>query len=408
MLKPPLALEFAGDVVGGWGSSFSRMALTDLEMRLDRVHGYRGYDCRNNILAGNDGLILWFVGRLVVLSAANGTQRFYLEHLDDVACIAKVETPHAAAGSEEEEEEEEHAIIVATAQVGDLGVVHVWDSASLTSKARLTHGFAIRQLAFSPRDVAMLVSAGGHEPARSRGQVGVGTFTVWNWSEECQLVRLTTQLNVPFLELKCNPAFEPQGGEDDQIWAVTCGPTGVVFWALTEPKEVGGKYNLTTEEGGLHHVSDHASDPMAICAHFVSARILVTGMADGDIVTWRGVHSTNRIRLAHPGGVYDMGGNTSTIVSGGKDCTLRVWDVNAFKGSSVPTARHIVCKGLLQDRVACIRSVCCGTGARQNKIYGTITPPTQTHIHKHTTYTHTRTYKHTHIHTQTHPHTHTL
>ena len=95
----------------------------------------------------------------------------------------------------------------------------------------------------------------------------------------------------------------------------------------------------------------------------------VVGMANGDLITWRGVRSTNRIRLAHPGGVFDISGNTTTLVSGGKDCVIRVWEVAAFKGSSTPQSRAIACKAMVQDRAACIRSVCCGEGARQSKIY---------------------------------------
>jgi hypothetical protein len=53
------------------------------------------------------------------------------------------------------------------------------------------------------------------------------------------------------------------------------------------------------------------------------------GMADGDIVVWRGVESVKRIRLAHPGGVFDIHADMTRMLSGGKDCVLCVWNINS-------------------------------------------------------------------------------
>jgi len=92
-------------------------------------------------------------------------------------------------------------------------------------------------------------------------------------------------------------------------------------------------------------------------------------MANGDLITWRGEHSTNRIRLAHPRGVFDIAGNSTTMITGGMDCVVKIWDVVAFKGSSMPESRAIPCKAMLQDRVSCVRSVCIGEGIRQGKLY---------------------------------------
>ena len=51
------------------------------------------------------------------------------------------------------------------------------------------------------------------------------------------------------------------------------------------------------------------------------------------------------------------------------DCVVKIWDVVAFKGSSMPESRAIPCKAMLQDRVSCVRSVCIGEGIRQGKLY---------------------------------------
>jgi len=365
MLNPPLGDSAHQDVVPNWGSSFSRMALSDLDIRLERVQGYRGYDCRGNLLAGN-GLVIWFVGRVVVISDETGKQRFYTQHTDDIACIAKSE-PASAAGAAgddgaEEEEEEAPPLVMASAAVGSGGDVHVWDTGALAILATLPHGFPVRHVSFSPHEGASLATVGGHEGAR--------TLTVWDWKRECQLVDSACDDNAPVLDLKCNPHYDPQSSEQDQIWAVTCGPRGVTFWAMHEPAKDGARYKLTPEHGGLHHVSDHSPDPMAVCAHFVSSCVVVTGMINGDLVTWRGAHSISRVRLAHPGGVFDMSGDTSMLVSGGKDCVLRVWDVSAFKGGGAPPqSRMVHCKGMLQDRAAGVRSVCLGSGLKRGRIF---------------------------------------
>ena len=64
-----------------------------------------------------------------------------------------------------------------------------------------------------------------------------------------------------------------------QIFAATCGPRGVTFWTLHESFSEGGRLRVRNEEGSLRHASEHSSDPMAICAHFLTTRMLVTGIA---------------------------------------------------------------------------------------------------------------------------------
>ncbi len=269
MLRPPLDLFLSADVIGGWGSSFARMALKDLDLQLERVHGYRGHDCRGNVLSGKDGLIVWFVGRVVVLSGERAKQRFYLQHADDVACIAKFE-PIARADHADAGFDLEVPVLMATAEVGDVGEVHVWDTVALTCIAKLIHAFPVRQLSFGPEG-KMLLCAGGLDDSR--------TLTVWDWADEVQLAHLTCDHNVPFLDVKCNHFFERSDGERDQVWASTCGPHGVTFWTLHNPA-AGERCKLIIEEGVLHHISDQLPDPMAICCHFVSSSVLVTGLFD--------------------------------------------------------------------------------------------------------------------------------
>jgi microtubule-associated protein-like 5 len=232
MLKQP-EVDQSECVIQGWGSSFSRLSIKDVKMRLDRVHGYRGYDCRSNLVSCDTqyqwahGLVIWFVGRVVVLCGDNGRQRFYLQHLNEVACIAKFELDlsqdaglKAFLGVETGHEGGGRSVVVATAEVGDAGCVHVWDAESLECKAELTHGFAVRQVSLSPLNNTTLVSVGGHEDA--------SILTVWDWRGRSKLAmtHLSFQENVPFLELKCNPFLSDDGTRDQD--QASCIPRSIL------------------------------------------------------------------------------------------------------------------------------------------------------------------------------------
>ena len=52
-------------------------------------YGYRGRDCRNNILLLGNGEIVYFTAAVcVVYNPDTNTQRHYIEHTDDVKSIA--------------------------------------------------------------------------------------------------------------------------------------------------------------------------------------------------------------------------------------------------------------------------------------------------------------------------------
>ena len=365
MLQVQGGLVSHKDVVPNWGSSRSRISLEDLELQLSRVHGYRGYDCRGNVLSCQNGLIVWFVGRLVVLSVDGATQRFYSGHDHHISCIAKCEL--SAEGGEEGGQEVVSAAVMASCDVGFSGDVHIWDTQGLTQRATLSHGFPVRLLSFGPAvsNIKILVSVGGQEDAR--------IVTVWDWSEgvENQLARLSLTYNAPVLDLRVNEFQDPNVASAEQSWAASCGPYGVSFWHLVQDED--GRYNLSVEEGGVHHpvleTDNDRRDPMAICGQFLGPRVLVTGMANGDMLVWNGAKTSNRVRLAHTEGVFDLTANGSTLASGGKDCCVKLWDASVFSGSAVPQSRMIKCDHMLNDRRACVHAVALGAGRRAGMVY---------------------------------------
>lgn len=64
------------------------------DLTLDFIHGYRGFDTRNNLHYLPEGEIVYHAaGAGIVLSTANGVQSFYLEHTDDIICLAVNQHP---------------------------------------------------------------------------------------------------------------------------------------------------------------------------------------------------------------------------------------------------------------------------------------------------------------------------
>lgn len=89
--------------------------LKDLE--LDHIHGYRGFDCRDNLfyLADNESIVYPAAGAGVVHHIRRGTQKFYLKHTDDIISMAV----HNG---------EEHGNIVASGQIGENPTIHIWNA----------------------------------------------------------------------------------------------------------------------------------------------------------------------------------------------------------------------------------------------------------------------------------------
>lgn len=85
-------------------------------MELDHIHGYRGFDCRDNLfyLADNESIVYPAAGAGVVRHIIRGTQKFYLKHTDDIISMAV----HNG---------EKHGNIVASGQIGENPTIHIWD-----------------------------------------------------------------------------------------------------------------------------------------------------------------------------------------------------------------------------------------------------------------------------------------
>lgn len=132
----------------------------DVSVQLDWVHGYRGFDCRNNLRYVNaDGTAFAFnaAGLGIVQTTPSPSkeqecQYYFGEHTDDVICLAVAE-PISNAWD---------GCLVATGEIGKVGTIHIWNPVQhMQSLACLTgcHPKGVSLLVFS-RDGSKLFSVG--------------------------------------------------------------------------------------------------------------------------------------------------------------------------------------------------------------------------------------------------------
>ncbi|XP_021339657.1 echinoderm microtubule-associated protein-like 6, partial [Mizuhopecten yessoensis] len=99
------------------------------DLQLDYVFGYRGFDSRNNLHYINDGadIIFHTAGAGIVQNLSSGHQSFYLEHTDDIICLAVNQNP-------------KFKNVMASGQIGTVPTIHVWDASTKETKSILSGG----------------------------------------------------------------------------------------------------------------------------------------------------------------------------------------------------------------------------------------------------------------------------
>jgi len=85
-------------------------------LELAFIHGYRGFDSRNNVHYLSNGSIVYHAAAAgIVYDSVSGKQSFYLEHTDDIISCTVNRHP-------------KHRDVVATGQIGRRPVIYVWDA----------------------------------------------------------------------------------------------------------------------------------------------------------------------------------------------------------------------------------------------------------------------------------------
>lgn len=261
----------------------SRQTPPSTGVKLEYVHGYRGYDCRNNLFFTNEGHVVYHVAAVgIVLDLETQTQSHYVKHTDDILCLGM-----HPSGS-----------IVATGQIGRVPEIHVWDTASKKTLSILKNGHerGVCAVDFS-RDGRRIASVGVDNEH---------CIVVWDWSKGTLLATAR--------------------GHKDKIF--------VVGWSITQPD------SLVT--GGVRHIKfwklagssftskrgifgkKGKSDSM-LCVAFAKDGDTLSGGANGLAYRWRGNTLIGTIKC-HTGPLYSIFAIGELYLTGGKDGTIGMWD----------------------------------------------------------------------------------
>ncbi|CAH8495818.1 unnamed protein product [Schistosoma rodhaini] len=278
----------------------------DTTLKLEWIYGYRGRDCRNNLHYLPTGELIYFVAAVVVLyNIEEQCQRHYLEHTDDVKCIAI----------------HPDRITVATGQSAghdkQFGKPHVriWSSVDLKTLKIIGLGEFERSvccLSFSKTDSGVKLCAVDEATDH--------VISIWDW-----------QKNRKITETKCStePITAVEFHPLDDATLVSGGKGHLAFWTFdgcTLSKKM-GIFEYFCSWNGKQPIE---KPKFILCLTFAENGDLLTGDSAGNIIAWkRGTNTVNQIcQGVHEGGIFSLclTNNGHLISGGGKDRRLVFFD----------------------------------------------------------------------------------
>ena len=262
----------------------------DATLELDYVHGYRCHDSRNNLRYTASGKLAYITAGVgVVMDSRTNTQKHFMDHSDDIHCIAM----------------HPNGTICATGQIGPKPRICIWDNESMECKvlitAPLTKG--VKHIAFSADGKYLIASAMDDDQM----------VAVFEW--EKPPVKPSKPI-VPIAHGKSTRA---------KILSLAMSPTGNTAVA-TCVKEV---CILTFANGVIKSQKGtgwgNKGAESVLTSAFVGDK-LFTGAYSGDIIQWNGRNLAKRTK-AHVGRVNAMYAMGQTLISGGGDGKVVMWQV---------------------------------------------------------------------------------
>ncbi|KAM7535160.1 hypothetical protein Aperf_G00000089460 [Anoplocephala perfoliata] len=263
------------------------------QLKLEWVYGYRGRDCRNNVHLLPTGEIIYFVAAVVVLyNLEQHSQRHYLEHNDDIKCLAV----------------HPDRITIATGQTAGHAKcdgrphVRIWNSVSLETLYVIGLGIfdtSVACLGFSKTDggsmLAVIDEATDH------------TITIWDWQKSRRLAETKTSTE-PVIAVDFNPI--------DANSLVSIGKSHLAFWTIEN--------NSLSKKQGIFE--KYEKPKFVLSMVFDENGDLITGDSNGNIFLW--ARGTNKISQAvlgvHVGGIFALtfSKDGHLLSGGGRDCRI--------------------------------------------------------------------------------------
>ena len=275
----------------------------EASLELEYVHGYRCHDTRNNLKYAPNGNAIYHTAAVgVVLDIKTNTQKFCIEHTDDITCLDVYED------------------LVVTGQVGAKPSVIVWNCNTRETKAIFQGDLqkSISQVCFSPdgKKIAAVANDDDHT---------IGIFDFIKFS---------------------GPKYDKRKAKTDGTIIIGKGPKAGVLDAQFDPsgkililacvKEI----NFVTIEGSAIKCtkgSGWGKNPLqaVLCIGFLEGNI-VTGTFSGNLFVWKGKSLTSTV-AAHTGSVNAIWSRKTQkgLLTGGNDGLICIWDVNLKKMQTI-------------------------------------------------------------------------
>ncbi|CAH1245789.1 EML6 [Branchiostoma lanceolatum] len=292
-------------------------------LQLKFVHGYRAQDCRNNLHYTRNGEVVYHVAAVgIVYERDSHSQRFYLQHTDDILCLTKHPTDD----------------IFATGQVGKDPAIHVWESENMENLAVLQgqHARGVCELDFT---------AAGTRLA-SVGLDDDHSIVIWDWKTATPLAKTKGHKD---------KIFGVQWNPYDSARFVTIGIKHVKFWTMSG--------NSFTSRRGIFGSAGEINTMVSV-AHGGTPEDVYTGAPSGQVYVWRGNNLARTVQ-AHSGPCFSVKVDGHDILTAGKDGVVCVWTEDFAKCVKRFTInRHFLRSGqgaLLEDKPP-VRTVCPGEG----------------------------------------------
>jgi microtubule-associated protein-like 6 len=275
-------------------------------LELQFVHGYRGWDCRNNIGYADvvDEIVYHTAGVGIVYDVKEDRQVHNTEHTGEIVCLAMHPAGHT----------------VATGQyLGEGPKLVLWDANT---------GVTVRVIDFHRRGVSQVAFSGSGSLLISIGMDVDKTVAVHN----VETGALVGDAKAGMLA----DIFALAVGGDKKF--VTGGKNHCKFWDLPRFSHPGGELS---SKAGIFNKNVIDSTPTVVSVVFIDADV-ITGMSDGSLGLWKGRTNT-RMETGHTGAVTAMcalpststtaikGSQGAEVATGGEDGLVIIWNDQLVK-----------------------------------------------------------------------------
>ncbi|EGD80929.1 hypothetical protein PTSG_01512 [Salpingoeca rosetta] len=290
--------------------------MPEQQLRLHRVHGYRGHQVRHSATFANDtNSVVYIVAGLAIVWT-DGEQRFYYEHTDDIISLSL----------------HEDDVTAATGQVGAEPFICIWDTESMETKAMLKghHKLGIASIRFGTGNQAKILVSCGLESSHN--------IVVWDWTKGLALA-VTPGHNKRVFDAQISP------WKGNRI--VSCGVDHVKFWTLAGN-------TMTTRTGTFDGMRDTDTQ---LCLAFEppesKTERVFTSSLGGAVTAWQTKDGSplNTVQC-HQGPVFVMDCTPNGLATGGKDGFMRLWELDLS-----PIAELDI-NAILQESAVTLRTVC--------------------------------------------------